>query len=225
MKQEFVSARWFLYEAIRSHEPHFSDRDVTLYNTLDYPSYSLAVERAKAAYRIAYSLFDKVAFFLNDYAKLAVDLTRIYFKTVWYVDQNPRKRVIRDELVKLENWPLRGLFWLSKDLFDPELQDSADPDAQKLYLIRNRLEHSYLKIHEILVPQLVADNSFRDRLAYSIQREAFIDKTLLVLRRARAALIYLSLGMHQEERRRSKNKKEGLIAQMHLDNWDDDWKQ
>jgi hypothetical protein len=51
MKQEFVSARWFLYECIHSHEPHFSDRDVSLYNTLDYPSYSLAVERAKAAYR------------------------------------------------------------------------------------------------------------------------------------------------------------------------------
>jgi len=223
MKQEFVSARWFLYEAIRSHKPHFSDRDVTLYNTLDYPSYSLAVERAKAAYRIAYSLFDKVAFFVNDYAKLAVDLTRVYFKTIWY--ENPSKRIIRDELVKLENWPLRGLFWLSKDLFDPELQDSADPDAQELYLIRNRLEHSYLKIHEILVPRLVADDPFRDRLAYSIQREAFIDKALLVLQRARAALIYLSLGMHQEERRRSKNKKGGLIAPMHLDHWDDDWKQ
>jgi hypothetical protein len=224
MKQEFVSARWFLYEAIRSHEPHFSDRDVTLYNTLDYPSYSLAVERAKAAYRVAYSLFDKVAFFLNDYAKLAVDLTRVYFKTVWYVEQNARKRVIRDELVKLENWPLRGLFWLSKDLFDPEFQDSADPDAQKLYLIRNHLEHSYLKVHEMLVFRPAPDDPFRDRLAYSIQREAFIDKTLLVLRRARAALIYLSLGMHQEERRRSKNKKDGLIASMRLDHWEDDWK-
>jgi hypothetical protein len=224
MKQEFVSARWFLYEAIHSQEPHFSDRGVTLYNTLDYPSYSLAVERAKAAYRVAYSLFDKVAFFVNDYAKLAVDLTRVYFRTVWYVDQNLRNRVIRDELIKLENWSLRGLFWLSKDLFNLEFQDSADPDAQKLYLIRNRLEHSYLKIHEILVSRPIADDPFHDRLAYSIQREAFIEKTLVVLRRARAALIYLSLGMHREERRRSENRKDGLIAPMHLDHWDDDWK-
>jgi hypothetical protein len=92
MKQEFVSARWFLHECIRSHELHFSDRDVLLYNTLDWPSYSLAVERAKAAYRIAYSLFEKVAFFLNDYVKLAVDPSRVYFRSVWYVGQDPRKR-------------------------------------------------------------------------------------------------------------------------------------
>jgi hypothetical protein len=225
MKQEFVSARWFLYECIRAHGPHFSDRDVTLYNTLDYPSYSLAVERAKAAFRIAYSLFDKVAFFLNDYARLAVDPKHVYFRTIWYVDQNPKKRVIREELVTLQNLPLRGLFWLSKDLFDPDLQDSAEPSAQELYVIRNCLEHSYLKVHETWAPPLSRDDPFRDRLAHSVQREAFIAKTLLVLRRARAALIYLSLGMYHEEVRRSKDKEGGIVAPVELDHWDDDWKQ
>jgi hypothetical protein len=46
---------------------------------------------------------------------------------------------------------------------------------------------------------------------------------LLVLRRARAALIYLSLGMHQEERKRSKGKKGGAVVPMHLNVWEDDW--
>jgi hypothetical protein len=224
MKQEFVSARWFLHECIQSSEPHFSDRDVTLYNTLDYPSYSLAIERAKAAYRVAYSLFDKIAFFLNDYAKLAVNPKHVYFRTIWYIGQNAQKRAIRKELLELQNWPLRGLFWLSKDLFDPELQDSAEPDAQELYIIRNCLEHSYLKVHEILIPDMASDDPFRDRLAYSVQREAFLAKTLLALRRARAALIYLSLGMHQEEQRRSQGKRDRRVASMRLDHWDDDWK-
>jgi hypothetical protein len=224
MKQEFVSARWFLYECIQSDEPHFSDRDVTLYNTLDYPSYALAVERGKAAYRIAYSLFDKIAFFLNDYAKLGVHLKGVYFRTVWYTGQDAKRGVIRDELVKMQNWPLRGLFWLAKDLFDPDLQDSAEPEAQELYVIRNCLEHSYLKVHEMLPSPSDTHDPFRDRLAHSVQREAFIAKTLLVLRRARAALIYLSLGMHQEEKRRAAGEKDGLIAPMHLDHWDDDWK-
>ncbi|MDX5595492.1 LA2681 family HEPN domain-containing protein [Pseudovibrio sp. SPO723] len=40
---------------------HFSDKDVALYNTLDYPSYALAVEKARLAYRMEYSLFDKIA--------------------------------------------------------------------------------------------------------------------------------------------------------------------
>jgi LA2681-like HEPN len=42
----------------------------SLYNTLDYPTYSVAIEKVKAAYRLAYSLFDKIAFFLNAYLDL-----------------------------------------------------------------------------------------------------------------------------------------------------------
>ena len=59
MKQEFVSGRYLYYEAVQSEGPHFSDRGVLLYNTLDYPAYSLAVEKMRAAFRIVYSLFDK----------------------------------------------------------------------------------------------------------------------------------------------------------------------
>lgn len=67
MKQEFVSARWLYYEGVHTHKAHFSDRDVRLYNTLDYPSYGLSVEKIKAAFGITYSIFDKIGFFLNDY--------------------------------------------------------------------------------------------------------------------------------------------------------------
>jgi LA2681-like HEPN/Phasin protein len=49
MKQEFASARWLLYEGITARTTHFSDRQVRLSNTLDYPSYGLAVEKLKAA--------------------------------------------------------------------------------------------------------------------------------------------------------------------------------
>src|SRR5208337_1059511 len=36
IKQEYISARWVLYSGTHSSRPHFSDRDVTLTNTLDY---------------------------------------------------------------------------------------------------------------------------------------------------------------------------------------------
>ena len=49
MKQEFVSAR-FLYTRDRNFKgTHFSDRRVLLYNTLDYPAYSFATEKMRAA--------------------------------------------------------------------------------------------------------------------------------------------------------------------------------
>ena len=72
MKQEFVSARFLYYDGIQSNKVHFSDKGVLLYNTLDYPSYSLAVEKVKASFRVVYSLFDKFAYFLNRYFSLGI---------------------------------------------------------------------------------------------------------------------------------------------------------
>ena len=71
LKQEFVTARWLYYDGTRGKGVHFADRDVVLLNTLDYPTYSIAIEKVKAAYRLAYSLFDKIAFFLNAYLDLS----------------------------------------------------------------------------------------------------------------------------------------------------------
>ena len=211
MKQEFVSARWLLYEGLHGISVHFSDRRVTLYNTLDYPAYGLAIEKVKTAYRITYSLFDKIAFFLNDYAKLGVDPRQVYFRTIWYEIPRDAKSGIRNTFDQSRNLPLRGLYWLAKDLFDTALHDVMEPEAKALYAIRNHLEHSYLKIHEILLPKSQGtdyDAAWSDRLAYSVQRSDFENKALHVLRLARAALIYLCFGMHREELRRAEGKKQ-----------------
>lgn len=227
LKEEFVTARWMYYDGTRSDGVHFADRDVLLYNTLDYPTYSIAIEKVKAAFRLAYSLFDKIAFFLNAYLNLNLDEKRVYFQRVWYVNAD-RKRGVRPELDQSENWPLRGLFWLAKDLFDKDFRDVTEPDAQALYDIRNQLEHRYLKVHEIYSPPPVnptaVDSMWIDQLAYSIHREDFEAKTLRMLRHARAGLVYLSLSMHREERRRAKGKDDMRTVPMELDFWDDEWK-
>ena len=72
LKQEYASARYLYYEGTTPTTPHFSDKGVLLINTLDYPCYSLAVEKMKMAFRMAYSLLDKVAYFLNDHLALGV---------------------------------------------------------------------------------------------------------------------------------------------------------
>jgi len=65
MKQEYVSARWLLYEGVTAKTPHFSDRDVFLAATEPLPALCLAIEKTKTAYRTFYSLFDKIAFLTN----------------------------------------------------------------------------------------------------------------------------------------------------------------
>jgi hypothetical protein len=227
MKQEFVSARWLLFEGVHNDHTHFSDRDVLLYNTLESPSYSLAVEKTKAAYRICYLRFDKIAFFLNDHAKLGVEPRHVYFRSIWYVNGDTRKKRVRPELVALQNWPLRGLFWIAKDFFDSHFQEVMEPDAQALYVIRNCLEHSYLKVHEVLVPRLPPSpisDTWKDRLAHSIVRKDFEAKSIRLFKLARAALIYLSLGMHREEHRRDEGSDGKMVGPMALHPWRDEFK-
>jgi GH35 family endo-1,4-beta-xylanase len=47
------------------------------------PSLCLAVEKIKAAYRIAYSLFDKIGFFINAYMELGIPERQVTFRTLW----------------------------------------------------------------------------------------------------------------------------------------------
>ena len=85
MKQEFASARWLLFEGTTYDAPHFSEKDTKLHDTLDDPRYSLSIEKTKLAFRSAYSLLDKIAFFLNDYLKLGVPLGAVSFRSIWFV--------------------------------------------------------------------------------------------------------------------------------------------
>jgi hypothetical protein len=228
MKQEFVSARWLYYEGTHSDDVHHSDRGVLLYNTLDYPIYSLAIEKVKAAFRSAYSLFDKIGLFLDCYMKLGIKPEQITFRKIWQGKEIAGKRTVRSEFERSKNWPLRGLFWLSKDLFEMDFRDVMEPDARALHEMRNRLEHRYLKVHDLLFESLrerdLASGPWNDRLAFSVQRRDFEAKALRLLKLARAALIYVSLGMHAEEKRRRAQEGDKTIMPMHLDTWDDDWK-
>jgi hypothetical protein len=208
LKQEYVSARWSYYSGMHASRPHFSDRDVTLSNTLDYPAYGLAVEQVRTSFRIAYSLLDKVAFFLNAYLELNIPLGQVSFGRVWR-DKSGPKGVLDKRFANSKNLMLRGLYWLSKDLLDPDFKNSTAPDAQALSDIRNHLEHRYLKIHEIFagdpgMQQPDPTDKFVDSMAYSVRRRDFEDKALRLLKLARAALFHLTLAMSFEEQRRKR---------------------
>lgn len=148
VKQEFVSARFLFYDGwcgrSEGRSPHFSDRAVLLYNTLDYPAYGLNVEKMRAAFRIAYSLFDKIAYFINVYMKLGIKENSVSFRNVWYGGR--RAPVLLPSFEAHQNQPLRGLFWLSKDIHDEAFKAVTAPEANALADIRNHLEHKYLRL-------------------------------------------------------------------------------
>jgi tetratricopeptide (TPR) repeat protein len=235
MKQEFATARYLLFAGTHAKSVHFSDRGVRLTNTLDYPSYSFATEQIKAAFRIGYSIFDKVAFFLNDYLALGIPEKNVTFKTLWYHDDGKKKKIKKKELRPglrvLPNFPLRGLFWLSKDLYEDDsgLPDSLEPEARDLAATRNHLEHKYLKIH---LPDWHGSASSQgkiasaliDTLAFSVRREEFAAKTIRLLQLARSALIYLTCAVGVHEKQNAKKSPASIAVPIGLPEWHDDWK-
>jgi len=228
MKQEFASARYMAFAGTHSRAVHFSDRRVSLANTLDYPAYSYATEQIKTSFRIAYSLFDKIAFFLNTYLALNIPDKLVSFRTLWY-DDYKRKR-LRPAVVSLPYSALKALFWLAKDFYEEAsgLPASLEPEARQLAATRNHLEHKYLKVH---LPEWrgvaplddLTVQSLADRLAFSVRRDDFVDKTVRLLQLVRSALLYLACTVHQQETLSTKIRKARSVPIV-LDEWRDDWK-
>lgn len=220
MKQEYVSARYFLFEGLHAQGGHFSDKEVLLYNTLDYPAYGLGSERIRTAFRTAYSIFDKVGFFLNEYLSIGIPAKNVSFRSLWYEAKGKEPKPLLARFEQHANLPLRGLFWLSKEFKDEDFQAVTDPDADALADIRNHLEHKYLQLHD---DDIAVSPPSPSPIMFSMQRSEFAAKTLRLLKYARSSLIYLSLAVHREEALRSKGS-QGLVAQMPLTHWDDEWK-
>ncbi|MER9609981.1 LA2681 family HEPN domain-containing protein [Mesorhizobium sp. M0312] len=216
MKQEYASARFMLYEGLHDTKLHFSDLGVRLFDTLDYPMHSLAIERVRAAYRVAYSLLDKVAFLVDHYWKLGKIANRINFKNVWMAEGKPR---LLDRFKDYPNWPLRGLFWLSKELFDDQLKHTTGPDARELHDIRNALEHKFLQVHEGWARPFMWAAPTSDGLGLSIDSDLLETKALRVVKIARSALIQLALAIGVEERARA--RPDTFIGSMSLFGLDD----
>ena len=226
MKQEYASSRFLLWEGLTQKGTHFSDREVKLLNTLDYPVYGLFVEKAKCCFRTAYSILDKIAYFLNHYLDLGCPLHQTYFRTIWYSDQK-RDRGLRSVLFNRKNNALRGLYWLSLDLFSdqPGFKDSLEPAGKGTHEIRRNLEHRYLKLHTEGWSGPSQGIGLDDRLAFSLRVEEFEHRTLKLLQLVRSALIYLVLGIHIEEAERARHKSEGaIIPGMELPPLEDNWK-
>ncbi len=217
--QEFVSIRFQVYEGIYSSKVHFSDQDVNLINIPDFSPYSLSLERLRGSFRVLFSLFDKIAFFMNLYFELGIPDHKVTFGSIWY---KSRGKIREEFLTRQSNRPLQGLFWLSKDLSGNDKR-FLEPEADEMRVIRNHLEHKYLKIIEWEAHELVPEfpDPLEDKVAHKISRARFIDKTVHLLRLVRNALVYLLFAVEYEEKSKRGN---GNIVSIPVSRFDDDWK-
>lgn len=203
LKQEYAYARWCLYAGSTSGQVHFADRDVMLAFNADHALYTMGLEQVKTAFRSAYSLLDKVAYFVNDYWQLGIPERKVNFRSVWFEELKCKGAPpeVRQKLDTSENLPLRGLFWLAKDIYFEGLREVAHPNAKDLDSLRNHLEHKYVKVVDRTARGAHVAGVLEDRLARKVERDELVSKSCHLLQLSRSALIYLSLAMHVEESR------------------------
>jgi len=219
IKQEFVSARYLFFESLNNNsETHFSDKDVVLMDTLDYCAYSLTVEKAKMAFRICYSIFDKISYFINLYLRLDNDPNRVTFRNVWY-DNLSQKKGLNKIISDSKNEALRGLFWLSKDIYEQEFDLTIEPEAKEIAKIRNYIEHKSFKVVESYNP-----NWTEETTTYEIDRDLFMHKTLKVIKLSRYAIMYLTFLIYSEESDRAENRGDGVIMPVEFIGLKDEYK-
>lgn len=203
IKQEFVSARFLYYESITDGKPHFSDKGNMQMDTFDYAIYSFNTEKLKIAFRVCYSIFDKIAYVVNSYFKLGVHVKDVSFRRIWFNRSDDKKSWLINPLIEnSQNWPLRGLYWIAKDLVEDksEFSKSILPEANEIATIRNFMEHKSFKIVDFSDTQIV-DNG----LTYQIQRSEFETKVYKLMAMARSAIINLSFALHLEELKKEKS--------------------
>lgn len=193
IKQEYGTARFLLYESLHNNKLSIADKDILLLDTFDYSDYSYNTEKLKIAFRIIYAIFDKIAYLLNDYLKLGIEQHKVSLKTLWH----NKDKTLKQQFSNSENLPLRGLYWLSRDLFEKSDEHSVliEPDAQNLADIRNHIEHKSFKIKK----EGSEKGSIKDDITYVISKTEFLNKTLKQMKLVRSAIIYTSLAINQEE--------------------------
>ena len=197
LKQEYVSARYRLYRAIHEQDPEFTMRGVLLLDSGEGQLLGHYTEDLRASFRSAYAIFDKLGLFLNDYFCLGIDPGKATFRNVWFENSKRQTPEVRSKFKGHQNWPLRGLYFLSKDLFDGDFEEVAEPDAVKLSQLRNQAEHRFLSFQSSVTEQSTDTHQFVSLLEFE-------GKALRLLKMAREALIYLSLSMHREEKLRER---------------------
>lgn len=155
MKNDYCYARYLAFIGISTplFSEHFFNSTFEHIDTLDYEINNLKTNHLKSCFRISYSIFDKISFFLHRFFNLdAVQNDHMVdFKKVWY---KQGKSQLKDIFEKSDNAYFKALFFISHEIrqasktlsSDKDLSYWFDPDTQRLFKIRNAIEHRSFKL-------------------------------------------------------------------------------
>ncbi len=164
MKTDYCYARYLAFSAssMSLFDEHFSNSTFEHVDTLDYEINNLKTNHLKSCFRISYSIFDKISFFLYHFFELdAVQNDRnADFRQIWFVD--PKKsKTLKSVFENSRNDYFKALYFISHEIrqggekvpTDEDLSYWFDPDTQRMFKIRNAMEHRAFKLADSLGTQ------------------------------------------------------------------------
>lgn len=193
IKQEYNFARYLWYKvSMDDANEHYADKELDLIDTGDFADYSLQESLIRTAFKTAYSLFDRIGFFINEYFQVGLTNTKVSFKNVWkkeLCDRNGQVYfTVPNPIINThsDNPLIQAMFWLQKDFFEDKKVNVTAPHAERIFQIRNDMEHNCLRtgmqIYNVNFTKYTSDGKIED-------------STYRLLRLARELIIYLCLAV------------------------------
>ena len=191
-------ARYLWYSvSTDTHIPGFPDQELDLLDTGDCADHSLKESLLRTAFKSAYSLFDRIGFFINQYYQVGLPSAKVSFKNVWKSELRDEKgnayytvpHPIMDTHGK--NPLVKAMYWLQKDFFEKKTMNITSPSAEPIFQMRNDMEHNCLRTG--------IDGCCAGFTKYT-SCDIIEDNTYKLLHLARELIIYLCLSISYELR-------------------------
>lgn len=184
LKNDYCYARYLIFSSknIPDDTPHMFNSTYQHVEDMTYSINNLKVAQYKSAFRIVYSIFDKVAYLISRF----FDLNDLKHDKKISIDNlfrdftgNNNKWKPHKKLKDSDNHFIHALFYILKDIRKVGDSDSAtkwlDPNAVAFAEIRNAMEHRSLKIVDDFGYELaISHNTHNDEEFRRMQEEVNI---------------------------------------------------
>lgn len=209
LKEEYVYARFLVFEGTeRAKEVHYADKNVRItLSSYDYANYSIRLEQIKSAFKILFSIIDQIAFAINSYCGLGYGERQASADKVFNSKQYPK-----------DNIALSALLWSYRE-FSDNFCRSETGSERDLKILRNALEHKYVKIHEY------QDNrklQMEDDDFYHISEKDLTKYALRLLKISREFIMEFTYAIDIEEDKIDTSEK--MLLPLSVADFDDEWK-
>ncbi|MFS1993619.1 LA2681 family HEPN domain-containing protein [Vibrio breoganii] len=179
IKNDFCYARHLIFTALDTDndEQSFFNSTLQKIDDMTYCIDNIKAQNLKSAFKILYSLFDKIAYFINHFYDLnALEKDRkISFESLFKKLGSNKQWQPHPKLAESKNQFLHALFYILKDLRDINDQESVsdwlNPELTKICEIRNFIEHRSFKIIDELYADLVSATSVEQMQIQRLKEE------------------------------------------------------